>query len=380
MLTSSLKSSLDKLALKLGQLKSLKIQLGTATKTFVGIDVGTSSLKIVELTKAGGRIRLENYGEMVAPSFYKEPFRRFRKTTLLLSSEDIAKSIKGIYQEAKLKSRNAVFSIPDFSTFFTTFTLPPMTREELDQAVEYEARQHIPLPLSGITTDWQVVSGRISNGRKQGTPLGIILVAVPNEVVNQYQEIAQLAELNLVAIEAEVFSLARSSASLEKGVVILVEIGDQSTTVTVVDDGFIKLSHSFDVGGNEFTWRISQALNIDYEAAEKLKKEQGLTNYGQLKTSIKDILLPFIDLIIKEIEKVSKHIASENKKPEKIILTGGSALLPGLIEYISSTLKQKVVLADPFNLFFYPPILESTLKEMGPSWAVAVGAAMRGLE
>lgn len=373
---------------KFDRLKKPKIELALPTKTFTGIDIGTSSLKIVELSKVGERIKLENYGEMRAVAFYEEPFRKFHKNTLLLSAEDIAKAIKGIFQEAKLKSRNCIFSIPDFSTFFTTFKLPPMTREELQQAVEYEARQHVPLSLADTTLDWQIISGRVSDDKQKGAPLGILLVVVPNEVVNQYQRIAQLAELNLVAIEAEVFSLARSAAGLEKGTIVLVDIGAQSTTVSVVDGGFIKISHSFDIGGSEFTRRISQALNIDYQAAERIKKEQGLEHrltqelpeFSE-KIQSKDVLASFIDLIIQEVEKISRHIAeSEHKEPEKIILAGGSALLPGLVEYIGFQLKEQVVIADPFASLFYPPILEQTLKKMGPAWAVAVGAGMRGLE
>lgn len=375
-------------AFEFGKLKKPKIELGLPTRTFTGIDIGTSSLKIVELSKIGARIKLENYGEMKAFAFYEEPFRKFRKSTLLLSAEDIAKSIKGIFQEAKLKTRNVVFSIPDFSTFFTSFKLPPMTKAELSHAVEYEARQHVPLPLADITLDWQVVSGRVADDRQKGTPLGILLVAVPNEVVNQYQRIAELADLSLVAIEAEVFSLSRSAAGLERGTIVLVDIGAQSTTVSVVDKGLIKLSHSFDMGGNEFTRRISHALNVDYETAERIKKEQGLEHalgrenleFSE-KNQPREILAPLIDLIIHEIEKISRHIVeSEHKEPEKVILAGGSALLPGLSEYIGYQLKEQIVIAEPFTSLFYPPILEQTLKEMGPSWAVAVGAAMRGLE
>src|SRR3989344_1451220 len=246
------------------KIKKPKVQLAVSAGAFLGIDIGTSALKIAELSRAGERLKLENYGEMKAPSFYEKPFRTFEKTTLLLSSQDVAKAIRGIMEEAQIKTSRVAFSIPDFSTFFTAFELPAMTQEEVAQAVEYEARQHVPLPLLDITLDWQITAGRPATDKQKGGPLKILLVAVPNEVVNQYQQIASMAGLHLTALEAEVFSMARAVVRQESGAEVLLDIGAQSTTVSVVEKGLLRLSHSFDMGGNEFTRRISQSLNIDY--------------------------------------------------------------------------------------------------------------------
>lgn len=183
-------------------------------KKSLGIDVGTSSIKIVELSRWGERIKLENYGEISAQALYQRPFRTFEKSTLLLFAEDISRAIKAITEEAKIKTRRTVFSIPDFSSFFTSFELPPMTREELSQAVRYEARQYVPLPLAEVTLDWQIIEGEVSDQRK--TKLKILLVAVPNEIINQYRKIAEISGLELQALEAEVFGLLRSLIGEEK--------------------------------------------------------------------------------------------------------------------------------------------------------------------
>jgi len=372
------------------KIKKPKIEFKIPERTFLGIDLGTTSLKVIELKRVGDRVNLENYGEMQAAAFYEKPFRTFKKSTLLLSAEDVAKAVQAIREEAKIKTSQVVFSIPDFSTFFTNFELPPMSEEEIPQAVQYEARQYVPLPLSDITLDWQIVGGKPTREGQKGTKLKILLVAVPNEVVNQYQQIANLAQLDLRAIEAEVFSFARSVAQFEKNPVLLVDIGAQTTTVSIVEKNFVKLSHSFDLGGGEFTQRIAQSLNLEYAEAERIKREQGLEHKLGTQESVpqeikkpdsRSVLIPLIDLIVVEIEKISRTFRQqEGKEVEKIILGGGSAILPGLVEYIGSQLKEEVVLADPFAPLFYPPLLERTLKEMGPAWVVAVGAAMRGLE
>ncbi len=352
-------------------------------KKFLGIDIGTSFVKMVELSRFGHRIKLENYGSLSARMFYKKPFRSFEKSTLLLSSDDIARAILAIVEEAQIKTRKAVFSIPDFSTFFTNFELPQMSKEEVPQAVRYEARQHIPLPLGEVTLDWQVIEEKPATEKKT---IKILLVAVPNEVVYQYQKIAQLSKLDLFALEAEVFSLVRPLIKEdEKEPVGVIDIGAQTTTCSIVDKKIIKMSHSFDMSGDDLTMTISRALNIDFSQANNLKKEydiKGLdSTSGDEARTIREILLPLIDVFLREIEKTFNDFYLQEKKGiEKVIIAGGTALLPGLKEYFEGQLKKEVIIANPFSNIFYPPILEKTLAEMGPSYAIAAGLALRGLE
>lgn len=348
-------------------------------KKFLGIDIGTSVIKIVELSKWGERKKLENYGEIQAKVLYEKPFRMFEKSTLLLSSQEIARAVKAMIQEAKIKAKECIFSIPDFSSFFTNFDLPPMTKEELSQAVRYEARQHIPLPLGEVTLDWQVVEGESLPDQKK-TKLKILLVAVPNEIINQYKETAQLCNLQLLALEAEVFGLIRSLVLTEdnKRIIGLVDIGAQSTTCSIVKKKVLKESHSFDLAGNELTDRIAKSLSIDYGTAKNLKEKYGLKDSPQ---SIKEIIQPLVDTILREIERISRNYSLEGgEEIQKFIIAGGDALTPGLKEYFEERLQKEVEIADSFLDIFCPPILEKTLKEMGPSYAVAVGMALRGLE
>jgi type IV pilus assembly protein PilM len=354
-------------------------------KKFLGIDIGTSSIKVVEISRWGERRKLENYGEVSAEILYEKPFRTFEKSTLLLSAQDVSRAIKGIAEEIKIKTKKCIISIPDFSSFFTNFELPPMTKEEFDQAIRYEARQHIPLPLAEVTLDWQILKGELSDPNK--SKLKILLVAVPNEIINQYKEIATLSQLELVAMEAEVFGLSRSLIGEDdKGVVSIIDIGAQSTTCSIIDKKILKTSHSFDVGGNELTDRVSKALTIDHNIASDFKKKYGVLDRESLgltvQKNVKDVLLPLIDIIIREAEKIFINFQqTEGKEVQKIIIAGGTALTPGLKEYFQNYFKKaEVEIANPFSNIFCPPILEKTLKEMGPAYAIAVGMALRGLE
>jgi len=348
-----------------------------ASQSYLGVDIGTSAIKIVELSKKGERIQLENFGELKSQALYQKPFRTFEKNTLLLLAEEIALAIKGILKEAKIQSRFASFSIPDFSSFFTNFELPSMTEEEIPEAVNFEARRQIPIPVSEVILDWSIIGGKPSLDRK-GEKIKILLVAVPKEIINQYQEIAKKSGLELLALEAEVFGLIRSLVEKEKGIVVLVDIGAQSTTVNIVEKGILKISHSLDMGGNELTRIIARARNIDFWKAEELKEKFGLLR-GQV-DDVSNILYPLIDLILKEVEDITQYFCqSEKKEIGQFILAGGAVYLPGLSGYFAQKLQKEVIIGNPFAKIFTPPILSETLKQIGPSFAIAVGMALREL-
>lgn len=348
-------------------------------KNFLGIDIGTSSIRVVELSRKGQSLKLINYGEIKTASLQKAPFRTVEKDTLLLSNRETSAAILAILREAGIQTREVNLSIPDFSSFFTNFELPPMSQKELESAVRYEARSYIPFPLSEITLDWTIIEGDVSN--KVKAPLEILVVAIPNEVINQYQEVATLSGLRLRALEAEAFALSHSLARNEKKTVGIVDIGARSTTCNILENGILKISHSFNISGNELTGILSRSLGVDYEKAEELKKGIGLAGAETAEQNIREVLLPLIDLILAEIKKIfGNYYRRENKEVEKIILAGGTSLLPGLKEYFFEELKKEVEIANPFSRTIFPPILEETLKEMGPGYAIAVGLAIRGLE
>jgi type IV pilus assembly protein PilM len=352
---------------------------GFIKKNCLGVDIGSSAIKIVELSRAGERIKMEAYGELKAEAIYEKPFRSFEKNTLLFQTMDIARAVAGIIDEAKMVSRRSVFSIPDFSTFYTVFDLPYMSPPEVPQAVRFQARQQIPVPLDEVSLDWLVIQ---SGTAVQPKSVKVLLVAVPNEIINQYQEIARIAKLELYALEAEVFGFLRSTNPDKRKTVALIDIGAQSTTCTIVDRGILKQSRSFEPAGNEITEVLSKALQVDFKNAEALKNKYGfLPAPPSDKGSIKEIISTIVDAILAEVEKTCQNFfLNENRGPELIILGGGVALIPGLKEYFAEKLKKEVEIVSPFANVFYPPLLEKTLKEMGPAYAIAVGAAMRGLE
>ena len=344
-------------------------------KKFLGIDIGSSFIRVVEIGRRGQIYRLENYGEIGNIFLKKKPFRIFQHNALAFSNKEIAKTLQAILKEAGIQTKEVAFSIPDFCSFFTSFEMPAMAEEEIPQAIQYEVRPYIPLPLNEVTLDWSIIEGEPSK-----TPLKVLVVAIPTDIVLQYQEIAQLTDLKLKFLESEVFSLARASIknNKEQKVTGLIDIGARSTTCSVLEKGILKISHSFNIGGNELTDIIAKSLNIDYNKAEETKIKYGLVPD---RDNIRKILIPLIDSILEEVKKALRDFyLQEGKEVEEIVLSGGLAKMPGLKEYFSTTLKKRVIISDPFLRIDCPSVLVDTLREIGPTYAIAVGLALKGLE
>ena len=208
------------------------------------------------------------------------------------------------------------------------------------------------------------------------------MVAVPNEVIGQYKEIARLCRIQLLAMEAEVFGIIRSLPSRDKeGLLCLIDIGAKSTTCSIVENSALKKSHSFDLAGNDLTFQIAKSFSMDYKAAEEIKRKEGMSKAPQNGRGAREIIIPLVDEVMREVSRITAEFSqTKGKQVQKYILAGGTALMPGLAEYFSDSLGKEVEVPNPFSRVFYPPILEKELKEMGPAYVVAVGMALRGFE
>jgi type IV pilus assembly protein PilM len=181
-------------------------------------------------------------------------------------------------------------------------------------------------------------------------------------------------------LEAEVFGLIRSVADPEKFLnpICLIDFGWQSTTISLVKSRNLLASHSFDISGSRLSKELASILKIDFQSAEALKKQYGL---DPDKVEIFKILSVKVDEIVVEIEKICQDFQqNQNQKIEDVVISGGTATLLGLKDYLANRLKRNVYIADPFKSIQSPPILQDRLKKIGPSFAVAVGVSLMGAE
>lgn len=345
----------------------------------LGIDIGTKGVKIVEISKKKDKFVLENYGEINLDIAGKQFFRYFDKNTLNPSVDNITRAIRAILSESEITTTKAVFSLPDFATFSISFDLPSMTGKEIKSAVAFEARKYIPLPLSEVVLDWQIISTDPKEGRTK-----ILMMAIPKILVDHYKKIAENSGLELVALEAEAIALKRAIMKPNDPITCLVEMGFQSTNVIIVENGSIKTTFSFDIAGKDLTLTLSETLNIEIGEAEKLKIRNGLSQDNrECATVISSVLA----LVVEKVKRVMREYQTkENKKIEQMILSGGTAKTIGIIKYFQEMIDYgdflgvKVKPGEPFNDIEYPPALEVKIKRSNPVFAIALGEALKKFE
>lgn len=351
-------------------------------KKFLGVDIGTSSIRLVELEKSGGGFALSNYGQIDLDRIESDMPKLSKRAVSVFSTDEIAEMIQTILINAKIKTRQCAFSIPDFSTFFTAFSLPPMTEKELPEAVAFEARQHIPLPVESVAIDWQLVAGEAGSPEK----LEVTVAAIPNEIIAQYRQIAEKAKLEVVLMEAEMFGLAQALVPKDEArCICLIDIGSQSTVCSLVEKQILRYSHSFDRGGSYLTEELVRRLPVSQEVARDIREVYGLKLItladpeikGKIKAVLREVLAPVfreVDIMLGDYQRLA------NSEVAKIVLSGGIGGIAEIRELFADYFKKEIEIANPFKDIDYPPALENDLKNIGPAFAVAAGMAQRGLD
>jgi type IV pilus assembly protein PilM len=374
--------------------------------SFFGIDLGTAGIKVVNLAFEDNQIVLKNYVSLELEKQMNADGTVNRKNLQALSPE-IIESMRVIIQSAGIANHKVAMSVPTSSTFSSIITLPKMLPEALEEAVNYEARRYIPIPIEEVVFGWSVVSGEkvksklLKDGQlnaASGVPSGdknrvvvknpinnetnrILLIAIPKETSTKYLKIANSFDLDLVALETESFSLARSLVGKKEGVFIIIDIGYKMTSITVVEDGLMIESHNISsVGGEELTKVISNSFGVNEQRAEVLKKEIGLNNNSS-EQKIGEIITPILSILVSEVKKNEEIYTRINNRPvDGVILTGGSSAMPGLSEYFEKELALPVEAGDPFRFVVYDDVLKDRLRDLAPVFAVSMGLALRGFE
>jgi len=355
------------------------------SQSCLGVDIGTSSIKLIQLKRSDERYELETYGELQTYGYLEKLNDPFQTKSLKLLESQVIEMLSRTIKEAEISTKKVVMSIPVFSSFIGIINLPLMSENELSQALSFEAKRYVPVPLSEVKIDWKIIEKErvesSKSSKKNIFKFRILLVAVPKEIIAKHIRIANAVKLKLTGLELESFSYIRSLIGNDKSTSCILDMGARSTSFTVVDNGFIQSSHSLDIAGTELTKALSHSMGIDFKRAEIYKREKGLDhktlNSGE---EIKDVLLTYIDKIIVEAKRMINNYQEESKrKVTKLILSGGSGNLIGLENYLANQLGLEIIKANPWARINYPNILKPVLKKLAPRFAVVTGLAMRNL-
>jgi type IV pilus assembly protein PilM len=364
-------------------IKGIFSSFGKGTpNTYVGIDIGSSYIKIVQLKKEHGHIVLETYGE-VALGPYEEG--HFAGELTNLSSEKMGEAIKNILEQANVTAKNAVISISSATSLIFILKLPKISESKISGVVENETRKYIPVPLSEVSLDWWIIPEKQIYGdedlNKNDNEIEVLVAAVRNEIVDRYNDImTSLNKFTSPAYEIETFSAIRASFKHELSPVLLVDFGASGTRISIIEHGVVRKFHSINRGSAYLSNSLQKSLQIEFEDAEKIKRDVGLDNTHNNKEAY-GIISAGVNYIFSEIKNVLFDFEKEYKKPvSKIILTGGGSLLNQFREQIESRYNITTVYADPFDKVVSPDFLEEVLVHAGPEFVVALGLALQGLE
>lgn len=347
----------------------------------IGLDIGSSAIKVVQLKKKGGKVVLETYGSLsLGPYAGTEAGRGTN-----LPADKLATAVEDLLREANVTSRDGAVAMPLSSSLISLVSLPALEESKMGEMVPLEARRYIPVPMTEVTLDWWVIpqeeSALLNNADGKTGHVDVLLVAILNEALQKYQEVTRLAKLEKAFLEIELFSTVRSV--LDQGIqpVMVLDFGASSAKIYLVEHGIVRDSHSINKGSQDITLSISRGMNVPPARAEELKRGTGMPATPEEAVHIREASLLVLDAIFAEARRIMLLFEKRsNKTVGKIVVSGGGSALLGFGDALKARFPDtEIVWADPFGKTVAPAFLEKTLKELGPEFSVAVGLALRKL-
>jgi type IV pilus assembly protein PilM len=354
-------------------------------KSVLGVDIGPSSIKIVQLKRHKGRAILETYGELSLGPYAGMEVGRSTN----LATEQLAQALVDVLRESNTTTNQCGISIPMGSSLVSFIKLPKVDENQLAQMIPLEARKYIPVPISEVSLDYLVIPRsesvaseyQNSEEKPEDKTIDVLLVVIHNDAMARNKELSRIAKLDTSFSEIEIFGSMRSVLEPGTAPQMIIDFGSGSTKIYIIERGILRTSHMVNRGSQDITLAISKSLGISIDEAEKIKRERGLLKKEGDQTDVNEVTSLTLDYIFSEIGRVLLNYQKKNgRNVSKVFLTGGGVLLKGLREKAESSFSVPVVMANPFSKVEYPAFLEGVLKQAGPSFAVAIGLALRRLQ
>jgi type IV pilus assembly protein PilM len=370
---------------------SLGNLFGRKHESVLGVDIGSSSIKIVQIKKKNGQAILETYGELSLGPYAGVTIGQ----AVQLPPEKIAQALSDLMREKEVNITTNLcgISIPFGSSLMFVMELPEVSERQLTTMVPIEARKYVPVPITEVMLDWSVIpknevkvdddplpegsAGSVLASNPSIPKVEVLGVAIHNEVLNRYKDIVGKAGLSATFFEIEIFSTMRAVLEDTLQPVMIMDIGSASTKLYIIERGIVKASHTVNRGSQDITINISKSMGMTTDEAEILKRKVGL-NGGD--PTVRDVIGLTFDYIFEEANRTLLTFEKRyNKAVSKIILIGGGSALKGLPDLAKQNLKTEATAANPFQKLSAPAFIEEVLRDTGPEFAVAVGLALRRL-
>ena len=342
-------------------------------KGLVGLDIGSSAVKAVELSaggKGGAEFHLVNLGmEPLPPEAIVDG--------AIMDSGSVIDAIQRLFSSRKIKTTDVATSLSGNAVIVKKISLPQMSQEELAESIHWEAEQYIPFDIQDVSLDYEVLEGG------SGGNMDVLLVAVKKDKIGDYSSVISQAGKTPSVIDVDVFSI-QNCYELNYGVdpgrvVALLNVGASIMNINILKGHTSIFNRDIAVGGNQYTDAIQKDLNLSYDQAEALKK--GARVEGAAPENLPPILQAVSENIALEIQKTFDFFkaTSSEDRIDRILLSGGTAKLRGLQDLLSDRFEAGVEVMNPFNSVTYNPrqFDPDFINEIGPQAAIAVGLATR---
>lgn len=361
-----------------------------SSNSYIGVDLGTSTSKIVELLDRKRRVELTTYAESNNRNLLVNPPSGNQEAI-----DATVSALREMMERAGTVADSAIAALPGGVVFSTVLMLPHIPEAEMEQAVRFAARDVVPADIDEMVLGWSRVGSQphmatdITSAMKQKEgeasvpdakdegPVPVFITAAPKDVVDRYIAVFEKLQVSLLSLEVETFPLVRSLLTPGASATLLIDIGSRATTFHIIDGGIPRVSHTIDFGGYDITKSLAQSLDISEAEAEEVKVSLGISDAQE-----ESARAAIMHLIARQVEKAKDLIElyerKESKKITKAILIGGGANMQGLPAYWGKEFSLQASLGNPWKGLSYPEKLEGVLTEIGPRFGVAVGLALRG--
>jgi len=337
-------------------------------QSLLGIDIGSRSIKLIEIGEEKGVRTLMAAGSMPTPL----------KSTSSVNADIDATSyiIKQLVKETGAKSDQVNIALPEAQVFTRVIEVPQLSSRELNSAIQWEAEQYIPLPLDQVNLDFTILQDAKTTGTGK---MQVLLVAAPKALIERYMTIVELSDLVPIAAETEIIASARaihaSVANLKN--YLIVSIGAQTTDMSILHNGLLVFTRSISAGGEALTRALIQSLDFNPIQAEEYKKTYGL-NKDVLEGKLVISMEPIMASIINEMKRAIAFFGERypNERIEAAIVSGGSSKLPGIVSFIAQLVNIETQIANPW-IGIQKEARFAVLDTEGPIFTVAVGLSLR---
>ena len=344
------------------------VQVSQSASNVLGIDIGSSSIKVVELEDKAGVLTLVTYGEIQLGPYAEKALG----AVVQLGPKKEQEALVDVIRESAVKAKQAVFAMPLSASFISTTVLKAGQDADLSAQVRIEAKKIIPASLSEVTLDWAELE---ATAEQEGRP--VLIAAIQNTAIERLGVLMQFVGLQDSPTEIECFSTSRTVPT--NGHHVVMDFGASSAKMYISNDGVLNRMHRINVGGSQVSQQFSELQEVDFEAAE-LQKIQLTTDSAEY-ASLQGVYNKVYSRALREFRQVLDHYQSAHDTQIAVIhVCGGASMFEGMNKILQDSVGIPAEYINPFSNVAYPAFMEDAMKEIGPSFVPALGAALRHFE